>query len=135
MLPRLLLFLVCFLACKEPAPKPDPQTQAWSERYQTGRAAFGKSRFAAAQEAFAQAEAAVGVLGLLTEALRRRHEAGLAPFTVLVLYSARARLPLRRARCGQRLPGFHQDATSSLARTCKFCHTMRSVERFGWPRV
>ena len=55
MLPRLLLLLVCFLACKESAPKPDPQTQAWSERYQTGRAAFGKSRFAAAQEAFAQA--------------------------------------------------------------------------------
>lgn len=55
MFSHLILPLVCLLACSAPAPKPDPQAEAWAEHYQTGRAAFDNSRFAEAQQAFSQA--------------------------------------------------------------------------------
>ena len=53
----LLIALTSHLACisPEPAPEPNAQIQAWSENYQAGLAAFNKSRFPAAEQAFAQA--------------------------------------------------------------------------------
>lgn len=55
MLSRLIFLLPLALACGEPTNEPDPQTQAWSARYQAGRTAFAESRFAEAEQAFRQA--------------------------------------------------------------------------------
>lgn len=53
----LLIVLTSHLACSgpEPAPEFNAQIQAWSEHYQSGLAALDKSRFPAAERAFAQA--------------------------------------------------------------------------------